>query len=897
MSPSPSNYLFKIFYNTPFVCSILFLQLNLGMAQEGTNSPQLPPLTSNAEKLAVLLQIKEKVPNLLSDAAKYDIDVFALLEDENKLLNSLKTNPTYLELLQHKKYHEITITPPPRGLEIGEGSIDPLAIQEWKEQLKSKLNQFKSQWGVGDESSHLTNRLGSEITTKLKNLTQATPSLDANALLKNLGKIKANQTIINATLKEKGAKTLTERLSATLKVYDQLPEKPSPFSKENLVQALELEQNREDLKSLIELHSVLDQRGQNVDSSSLSWQSAEASLNALSVQDLTSLQEKEVYLRPIINRLIPLSHPELQEEMLKRIHKNISSFATRIIRSHKKAIDPVTISQQHPVVGIFRGCTGGDCSSHHSFPFLNDPSEKVFFILDQDKKVKGYVSATQVMAGGKPSLYVITVSGSRVTSADTELIFRGLEKEKANLGVDQILLPAPDRIGSLINFPAPRSVYERYTASQPTIRIQYIHPEIRNEIENYESDNGYNDGRYDHMDQNTQAVVLNFKKNSGNEKISTQIHELSSDFLPSSPLNSISIHDVFEFLMDLKRSGRYELEEKVLRIDQIRQFINLKKYQELTRLIYKGPFEKPMTVQQFKIMLTHQLSELNRSLSAYLEKDPSIIYPSVFFCTDAFSPENIEETAKYVIKRLKNFGKNSLEHDPIWSSRIKTHLPELNHTQSFQKFKEDLLFHLNDSNPTARKNILNYLEEIKANDPVIHSSIAQVALQDVDEDVRRSALALLTRVKPNDSSIHLAILQVALHDFNKNIRKMALEFLKEIKSSHPEVNKGLLRIAIEYPDSTEKALAIQTLEEVELSNDGVYEALRIEILKNLNGLNHRQDLLPIVHRFMLPDPIQTKTRVNEKFCQSLKDILDHDKNLKSLMEFFADHSGALGIAR
>lgn len=424
----PKHLFTKAFKNSILIFSILLLSLTLSFAQDGRDSIQLPPLRNDAEKLAVLLQIKEKVPNLFSDSIKYDIDLFALLEDEEKLLNYLKSDPKYVELFQHKKYHEIQITPPREGLQIGELSIDPKALQEWRERLKKTLNQFKLRQGSGDENTHPMEFLRGEITAKVQSIAGANSSVDGNTLLRELGGTKANQAILNPA--SNGIKTLSERLSKALEVYKALPNKPSHAFQEKLVQALKLEQDREDLQSLIEIHSALNRPGQNEDPAHHTWQTAEASLNELQSGDLITFQDKEDYLRPILNHLIPSSHSEIQENMLNRIHKTISSFANRTISSEKKAKEPVTISQQQPIVGIFRGCAGGDCSSRLSFPYPNDPNEKVFFIFDKDKTVKGYVNATQVMASGKPSLYVITISGNRVTSADAELILRGFEKEK-----------------------------------------------------------------------------------------------------------------------------------------------------------------------------------------------------------------------------------------------------------------------------------------------------------------------------------------------------------------------------------------------------------------------------------------------------------------------------------
>jgi hypothetical protein len=187
---------------------------------------------------------------------------------------------------------------------------------------------------------------------------------------------------------------------------------------------------------------------------------------------------------------------------------------------------PVTLKEVTPREAIFRGCTGGDCSSQYSFPYPNDPHERVFFIYgggkDVDKEkgkeeekeeapeeeshLKGYVSATEVNYKGKKALYVITIAGNRVSAGDTKLILMALEKAKEQLGFYQILLPAQDKINGLINFPAPRGVYEQYVKGHSPLPMEYQDQLIRRAIETFDSKN--NSGAYDHMESNAVGIEL-----------------------------------------------------------------------------------------------------------------------------------------------------------------------------------------------------------------------------------------------------------------------------------------------------------------------------------------------------------------------------------------------------
>ncbi len=76
----------------------------------------LPKLQSDEQKLAYLIAIKKQVPKLFKDAATYDIDLFHILDDQTKLVTTLKSNPKYQKLFENKPYHQLTMTPPQAGL-------------------------------------------------------------------------------------------------------------------------------------------------------------------------------------------------------------------------------------------------------------------------------------------------------------------------------------------------------------------------------------------------------------------------------------------------------------------------------------------------------------------------------------------------------------------------------------------------------------------------------------------------------------------------------------------------------------------------------------------------------------------------------------------------------------
>ena len=124
-----------------------FLHLSLVFSGEGDPiSLDLPAFESQEDKLALLIEIKKRVPQLFSEAALYKIDLTGLLEDERVLLDLLKSNPEYLAEFKKKKFYNFTITPPPSGLLLTSGTIKASAIADWKETLQKGIREMKASY-------------------------------------------------------------------------------------------------------------------------------------------------------------------------------------------------------------------------------------------------------------------------------------------------------------------------------------------------------------------------------------------------------------------------------------------------------------------------------------------------------------------------------------------------------------------------------------------------------------------------------------------------------------------------------------------------------------------------------------------------------------------------------
>ncbi len=804
-------------------------------AGPGSDSIQLPSLKTDGEKLAFLIEIKQKIPKLFGDAAKYDIDLFSLLDDETQLLERLKSNPKYLHAFENKSYDEITVTPPPGGLEVGTRKIKREAIQQWKSQLNQTLQNVERggpspQKAVSSQINGIVESL--EDSGDFSNLS----GKKFGRLLAEFGREKQNQALFNEKIGKAKDLDLKGRLALALELYDQFPVKPHAVTKEHLERAIQSLSEVEKLISLSALQVVLHRPGQAEHADEIpweSWKAAEDSLNQLNGQDLEFFLDKQDALAPLVRSSISHQVPAmsaLEPQLIEAIFEGIEFYAQQTEGELQRATEKIRLTQVPPAVGIFRGCTGGDCSSRYSFPYPNDPHERVFFIYDSEDQLKGYVSSTEVRVQGEPSLYIITISGNRVNAADTELVLRALERAKDQLGVKNILLPEPSKVAGLINFSEIRGVYEMYTQQKPLLPIQYQAPALRKIIERYE--NQLNSGQYDHMKNNRHGVVLKFSDQKSSQ-LSVQHERLSDTRILSKSLSEIQNSDIVEFLLDLNKSGRSEIVQKVTQIQEVRSKINLKHFIKLTDDLLKKCSEKagsPLSVQTYRHQVQTLFSELGMD-SNYLENHLALLYPGIVHCQDPYSDQNINLTANFIIKDIKETDR--LYPQGINLSALKdSDKKAISQSAPFLKYYNQLSQQISDPSFKLSENVVRAfgallrLGDLKIKDvAIIHTLTERLKDKDSDSKAREESARMLGILKPSNPAIAHALAE-HLKDPDDSVRYEVMEALGEIKPSDPYFYHKLIEhLKDKDADSAVREEAVRALGILKPSDPTIAHAL------------------------------------------------------------------------
>jgi hypothetical protein len=444
------------------------------------------PLASEEDKIAFLSHLQKTIPGLFDQSIRYDIDLFHMLESQAALQGELQSLPSYADAVARKRPGldiDIQVTKPSATLT---RQIKPEAVDQWRKKLLKTLESVPAPEAIETEISEISKAISKRTSNGLiTGLIQSHFPRDHQIDLFRLSRSEQIEAL---------GKNLPDKLSSKFKsdIFQLTDSSKSEALK--LIGDLNEKENR--IKELLELHVVL----QNADGKIVGEKEAQAeALRSLTVQDLTVFVDPDA-LGTRVKRL-PIKETK---QMMGDIQRSVKAFSDQTETVSETSSGELRLRQMGPETAIFRGCTGGDCSSSMSFPYPNDPHEKVFFLFDEKNELKGYLSGTLLKSGDVSTFYVISINGPRLSESVAKQALQGLYKERKNLGADQIAITT-QADGVFSNYPGLVSLHSELAKGRPKINIQYNNPEIRSVIEKHKSDN--NSADYDHMAQNRQAFL------------------------------------------------------------------------------------------------------------------------------------------------------------------------------------------------------------------------------------------------------------------------------------------------------------------------------------------------------------------------------------------------------
>lgn len=772
------------------IFQIVILLLSLLSSTLAQAKFDLPPLETDAKKLSFLLQVREQIPKLFADAAAYDIDLFDLLDNEAKLVELLQKNHVnFDQLYAEKKYIKMTIQPT-ADIWIGQIEIDPKAIGDWKNSLHQKIKDTEELVRFDD----------------LVVDTQKMLDLDPVQLLNKFGMVdKKNKELLNK-FRDKNKKLLEckkqanvyEKFRCIFNSYESLSGLPNLVPKKEINRIMKAILEEERILPLLHLAIIKEYKHPQ------NWQSLTDVVDTLRSEDLLFLSDKKDGLKPILLTFFNNDESDARFKLtLERIHKELEGLSKKTTSRATKITKGIELLEVPPTVGIFRGCVGGDCSSRYSFPYPNDPHERVFLIKklksglkeNNNHQLKGYVSTTEIIVDGEPALYVVTISGVNVSAADTELIFRGLDEAKEKLGVKLIVLPESKKLGELINFPAIRGVYEKHLHKNSSrISIQYQNQDIRNEIQNYQPSSKYNSASYDHMANNMNGAVLSF---NSDKNVSITIKRIKQARNNSPSLNQ---ENVFDFIYELNKSNGKNAIKRILQIDEVVKIFgdgSAEKIENFFQLIGADGTSKRqrMKVSEFRNYVITTIKKLNFDLSySYIEKFSKLMHGGYLLCEDIFSEDNMEKTADFL-------GRIASVDDNFYVTMAREHRVKIFNTKKFAKYKtlfyENLdAIYFEDFSKGIK--FFKYAETI--DEKTFQKLISIITNSQLDLRFRKAAIEAFHTIPPNDYGMLMNSLVSCLKEGNQ-IGYPAAELLLKIGQQDDMFTKNLISLLNDGPKS------------------------------------------------------------------------------------------------
>lgn len=620
-----------------FTWPILFFALLLGGHAFGANDVKdLPPefaprLSSDEDKLKYLLEIQARLPSLFDQAMRYNIPLLGMLDDQRKLLNLLEADPKYLQgQLRRGPFLDITFAPlaETSGKSYG---INSDAIAPWKKELLDDLSRIPGNGNFKEELISIIRTRVKEIagrssTGSMTGLIQILPTSSRKAAFQAKD-IASKLAILERDLpdqilnrqKEAKASGVADRItkSEALANYRSLVEK-----EKELGRLLEIDLLRRYSSFVGEVKTIDDLRKK---------------LQNANATDLAFILDSNVtqpVLKEISADLYALGQKTQLKELaaLVELHSAQLTLAKEVVTS--KVGKGIQLKEMPPSMAIFRGCTGGDCSSQMSFPYPNDPNERVYFIYDEKGQTKGYVEGTLVDAAGKSSFYLNCINGPRVSETETQLILNGFYSAREKLGVSQILIPQSGALNSLVNFAPIQTAFMRNIEGQTPIAIDYREKGVRSKIQAFKSNN--HTASYDKMESNRSAIVYQ-------PKIEPRIdvNVASPSYLSAGTISPhLTDQALLRFSLDLHFSDRQADIQRVLEIRRI-------PIAKLNEILDALSNKKEVSVEEYE----RQIKEIEKIERISIRPEHQLV--GYLKSSDAFKSKNIEKSSQRYLQLLE----------------------------------------------------------------------------------------------------------------------------------------------------------------------------------------------------------------------------------------------------
>ncbi len=127
-----------------------------------------PQIQTDEDKIKFLLALRQILPNIITDSARYNFDLWELLDDQKSLVESLQKIPAFNQLFaQRPPYLRMEIRSS-ADVAAKEVSLNPAQFARWKSGVEKTLHSLPEE---GDKWQSLINEFKVSVT-KIQSLSQ-----------------------------------------------------------------------------------------------------------------------------------------------------------------------------------------------------------------------------------------------------------------------------------------------------------------------------------------------------------------------------------------------------------------------------------------------------------------------------------------------------------------------------------------------------------------------------------------------------------------------------------------------------------------------------------------------------------------------------------------------------
>jgi hypothetical protein len=603
-----------------------------------------PTIKSDEDRLKELMAIRQYIREIFIQGWKYDVEFFELLDAEAKLVEELRKNPDYDKLIRNRpELLDIRIQFD-QPIRVEATTFKAGALELWKKSLLTLAKKAGSENKIQPLAW---------AKTQLTAATRDDPrSLSVLVSLVRDGDMKKRvSTEKDRVLKLEMLRQYFQNAGQFQVPIDKIPGFASNKTSETFSNTTPRDLIEPLMESIVAKENLLLAtmifRDKNAD---MTWAELQTRLALLDQADFVQFWDAEDFLKPTLH--LALGEGEDSKPVAASLAHQIGRMQERYPKETKSySATSLLLREVPPYIGSFRGGCAQNCSTQLSFPYPYDPHERVFFIYDPEnleEGPKGMLTGTTVeRSDGKEVFYAITLDGPRISPADAITAIHALDNAKAQLGVEEILLPNKNRLDSLVNHPKAKAGIEQLLKNAREVPITYLNPEVRKTIQTFET---YNGAEYDHIEQNPTA--MSWKPMAQFKGASTPVTVSPIGVLRRKALTK---EQVIEFALEVAKANHHKQEQRALEAVGL----DPEKFGELKKAI-ENDGRLRLTPQKGE---TGYFDEIRKSLKqigirseAQIESllaRSHLFYLGRLKALDAFSGDHIKETRRQMITDLK----------------------------------------------------------------------------------------------------------------------------------------------------------------------------------------------------------------------------------------------------